>query len=267
MNIAPFNCANSSRILVFHGDSSELLHNQTVKPDSIDLTVTSPPYDNLRSYGSLFDLGKVVAGLWKVTKEGGCVIWVVGDSTINGSETGTSFRQALEFKNQGWLINDTMIFLKKNPVPLVSKVRYMPRFEYIFCFSKGKPKTFNPLMEKCSYAGYDMNISETRSRNLDAKQSYRYGKKNRIVVKPEKVHYNVFEYAIGQNRTDHPATFPMGLAEDMIKSFSAPGDVVLDCFAGSGTTGVAAVSLDRKAIMIDSEEKYCEMMKKRFCLM
>ena len=89
-------------------------------PDGfIDLTVTSPPYDNLRAYsGYSFDFEAVAKELYRVTKQGGVVIWVVGDATIKGSETGTSFRQALFFKEIGFNLHDTMIYAKNSYVPL-----------------------------------------------------------------------------------------------------------------------------------------------------
>lgn len=68
----------------------------------IDLTVTSPPYDNLRTYNNTLDWNfdkfqQIANELYRVSKQGGVVVWIVGDATIKGSETGTSFRQALYF--------------------------------------------------------------------------------------------------------------------------------------------------------------------------
>ena len=66
-----------------------------LKSNRIDLTVTSPPYDDIRTYGGYsFDFHNTAKELYRVTKEGGVVVWVVSDQTENGSESGTSFRQA-----------------------------------------------------------------------------------------------------------------------------------------------------------------------------
>src|SRR5690554_2573254 len=125
----------------------------------IDLTVTSPPYDNLRTYnGYSFDFENIAKELFRVTKQGGVVVWVVGDATVKGSETGASFRQALYFKEIGFNLHDTMIFRKPNPVPQFPTIkRYTNDFEYMFVFSKGQPNTFNPLETRCKTAGRKVN--------------------------------------------------------------------------------------------------------------
>ena len=123
----------------------------------LDLTVTSPPYDNLRSYnGYIFDFEAVAKELFRVTKTGSVVVWVVGDATIKGSETGTSFRQALFFMECGFNLHDTMIWEKTNPIPLTHN-RYEQHFEYMFVFSKGSPKTFNPIKIPCATKGQIRN--------------------------------------------------------------------------------------------------------------
>ena len=119
----------------------------------VDLTVTSPPYDNLRTYnGYSFDFEAVAKELYRVTKQGGVVVWVVGDATIKGSESGTSFRQALFFKEIGFNLHDTMIYAKNNPIPL-NHNRYEQQFEYMFVFSKGKPNTFNAIKVRTKTGG------------------------------------------------------------------------------------------------------------------
>ena len=123
------------------GDCLELL--KDIPDGSVDLTVTSPPYDNLRTYNGNNDQWsadvwqKVIAELYRVTKDGGVVVWVVGDATIKGSETGTSFRQALYFKEIGFNLHDTMIYQKNNPMPYKHN-RYLPCFEYRTCIGHRK---------------------------------------------------------------------------------------------------------------------------------
>ena len=124
----------------------------------IDLTLTSPPYDNLRSYkGYVFPFEEIAQQLYRITKPGGVVVWVVADATIDGSETGTSFKQALYFKEIGFNLHDTMIFRKINPVPQIYRKRYTNEFEYMFVFSKGAVKTHNPIMVDCTHAGLELN--------------------------------------------------------------------------------------------------------------
>lgn len=233
-------------------------------PESVDLTVTSPPYDNLRTYnGSLewteLTWCKIIRELYRVTKQGGVVVWVVGDAVINrcGSESLTSFRQALCFRDAGFLLHDTMIFKKKNAIPL-NHNRYNQEFEYMFVFSKSRPKTFNPITERCRIAGkiqdyaYRNGTDKIHKRNNDLRP-----------VKDEKTKGNIWTYNVGGESTGHPAIFPIQLAIDHIKSWSNEGDTVLDPFTGSGTTGIAARILRRKFIGIEKDPEYFKISTKR----
>jgi len=230
--------------------------------ECIDLTVTSPPYDNLRKYkGFKWDFEGVANELYRVTKKGGIVVWVVGDATINGSETGTSFKQALYFKEIGFRLHDTMIFAKKNPIPL-NHNRYEQYFEYMFVFSKGKPKTFNPIMIPCVTAGRRYNW-ECESRVEE--QSVR-NRKETAVVKSHKQKGNIWEYTVGGGKGEtgnHPAIFPEQLANDHIISWSNEGDLVLDPFMGSGTTAKMALLNNRKFIGFEISEEYCKIAEER----
>ena len=181
----------------------------------VDLTVTSPTYDDLRKYkGYDFDFESTVKELYRVTKQGGVVVWVVGDKTINGSETGTSFRQALGFMDTGFNLNDTMIFEKKNPLPTDKKNRYYQCFEYMFVFSKGMPKTFNPLTEPTT--GVRKTYKSSWGRNSDDKMIISTGKER--TVADTKIKRNIFQYGISLNVAtkdkiafEHPAIFPEAL--------------------------------------------------------
>lgn len=247
------------------GNSVDVL--KTLDSDSIDLTVTSPPYDNMRSYkGNVkfwnFDSFKIIAQeLYRITKKGGVVVWVVNDSTQNGSETGTSFQQALYFKECGFNLHDTMIYAKNNPIPQ-NHNRYEQSFEYMFVFSKGKPKTFNPLKEPTKNAGKTFNWGN-RKTLMDKNQCRRDRGEDNIVCKKEKIRKNIFYYSIGGGKTGHPAVFPLQLAVDHVLSWSNEGDTVLDCFMGSGTTGEASLRNNRNFIGIELEKEYFEMSKDR----
>lgn len=216
----------------------------------VDLTVTSPPYDNLRDYnGYSFSFESVAKELHRITKQGGVVVWVVGDATIKGSETGTSFRQALDFIKIGFNLHDTMIYSKtgmKNP----SNDRYHQTFEYMFILSKDKPKTFNPIKDrKNKYVGV-----------CGGEKSFRgeYG-----------MRFNVWQYANGGNNTSkddvfkHPAVFPELLANDHIISWSNEGDLVYDPFMGSGTTAKMAMLANRNYIGSEISQEYCDIAEKR----
>jgi site-specific DNA-methyltransferase (adenine-specific) len=234
---------------------------------SIDLTVTSPPYDNLRTYNGNNDLWNeqvwkdVIYELYKVTKEGGVVVWVVGDATIKGSETGTSFKQALWAKECGFNLHDTMIYQKSNRPPLNHR-RYEQEFEYMFVFSKGTPTTVNLLTTKCLNAG-KINSGTARNGGSDILQK-KHGEGKPI--KETKPLGNIWSYAVGvekDNKGIHPAIFPEKLAHDHIISWSNEGDTVLDPFMGSCTTGKMAKQLDRNFIGIELDVDYFAIAKER----
>lgn len=247
---------------VIHGECSEIMAH--MPGDYVDLTVTSPPYDNLRGYnGYLFPFEEIVKQLYRVTKQGGIVVWIVGDATLKGSETGTSFKQALYFKDIGFNLHDTMIYQKENPLPR-QKNRYEQAFEYMFVLSKGKPKTTNLIRVPCKQAGRK-RLGTARDNNRDS-----LIKNGESIVSKDKLKSNVWVinssgYATTKDKIafQHPAIFPERLAEDHILSWSNPGDVVLDCFCGSGTTLKMAKVNNRNFIGIDYSDEYVELSKQR----
>ena len=243
------------------GDACEKL--LEIDEESIDLVVTSPPYDNLRKYngaGETWNHEKfmcIANGLMRVLKPGGVIVWVVNDKTENGSKTGTAFRQALYFKEIGFNINDVMIWRKSNPMPQVRQPRYSSCFEYMFVFSKGLPKTFNPIMRECKFGG---KLYDSTAKNMDGESGRHSLTYN---VNKEMVDYNVWDIAVAQNKTNHPAVFPYEIPYRHIKTWSNEGDVVLDPFMGSGTTALAAIDLKRDYIGIELNEEYYKMCKER----
>lgn len=231
----------------------------------IDLTLTSPPYDNLRSYtGYSFDFEHSAQELHRVTKEGGVLVWVVGDATINGSETGTSFKQVLFFKECGFRLHDTMIYEKSGVTP--STNRYFPCFEYMFILSKGKPKTFNPICdrknkwrERWGKTRARRNVDGTLGKEYESRKAPEFGMRR-----------NIWKYVQGGGygsddkiAYDHPAIFPEKLAEDHILSWSNEMDLIYDPFMGSGTTAKMARLNKRRYIGSEISPKYCAIAKRR----
>jgi site-specific DNA-methyltransferase (adenine-specific) len=235
---------------------------QLIPDNSIDLTVTSPPYDNLRDYEQYdFNFKDLAKELYRITKDGGVVVWVVNDATIDGSETGTSFKQALYFKEIGFNLHDTMIWNKGSFSAVGSLTsRYAPVFEYMFIFSKGKPKTFNPIKDRKNKS-YGRKITGTNvTSNRESRKVSNFGEK----IKEYGQRFNVWKQPPEMNRNiNHPAPFPEDLIKDHIKSWSNEGDVVLDPFMGSGTTAKMAKKLSRKYIGFEISSKYCEIIKER----
>ena len=235
--------------------NEDCLNTMRAMPDGvIDLVITSPPYDNLRDYkGYSFDFESIAKELFRVVKEGGVVVWVVGDATVEGSETGTSFRQALFFKEVGFNLHDTMIYMKNNPMPQTGK-RYNQCFEYMFVLSKGAPKTFNPIMEETKYKG----VANMKNRGKDGSLDYR-----KMERKDTKKVGNIFAYSVGGGIStkdkiafQHPAIFPESLVKDQMITWSNEGDLVYDPFMGSGTTAKVSMLLNRNWIGSEISAEY-----------
>lgn len=237
-------------------------------PDKcVDLTVTSPPYDGLRDYnGYSFDFEKIAHELFRITKEGGVVVWVVGDATVNGSESGTSFRQALFFKDCGFNLHDTMIYQRMARFP--ETTRYMPEFEYMFVLSKGKPKSINLISDIANKKAGTKIVSKQREKDGTLKPMSSTLKGG--VIKENRVRGNVWWIDAGFNLStkdinafEHPAIFPEQLAADHIVSWSNDGDIVFDPFMGSGTTAKMAKILSRKFLGCELSEKYVAIANER----
>lgn len=232
---------------------------------SIDLTVTSPPYDNLRTYNgnigqwTFEKFQEIAKELYRITADGGVVVWVVGDATIKGSETGTSFRQALWFMDCGFNLHDTMIWEKTARIP--TQDRYYNVFEYMFVFSKGKPKTMNFI---CDHKNVTAGARRRKDKCINKGNNEKYQDKW-IVSGEYSRRENIWRIHIGKNAAtkNHPAPFPLQLAHDHIVSWSNEGDTVLDCFMGSGTTGEACVQTNRNFIGIELVDNYFDIAKQR----
>ena len=248
---------------IIEGNCLEIM--KDIDDNFVDLTLTSPPYDNLRTYkGFVFPFEEIANELYRVTKEGGIVVWVVNDATIKGSETGTSFKQALKFVEIGFNLHDTMIFRKQNPIPQIYRKRYSNEFEYMFVFSKGKVKIHNPIKVDCLHAGLKLNGTTYKNYSKGEQKRGKMAKP----VKKQKIKGNIWEYVVGKKKEDqyakgHPAPFPCALARDHISSWTNEGDVVLDPMNGSGTTCISALQLGRNYIGIDISKEYCDLARNR----
>ena len=234
-------------------------------PDNfVDLTVTSPPYDNLRDYkGYSFPFEDIAKELYRVTKNGGVVVWVVADATIEGSETGTSFKQALYFMQCGFNLHDTMIYKKTGVGSSGSNLAYPQAFEYMFVFSKGKPNTINHLkdIENKEY-GQLKKYAKTKS-DVNGYLSETVTKQVERNTKRDNVWYYHIGFSNGGDKTEHPAVFPEQLAADHVYSWSNEGDLVYDCFGGSGTTAKMAHLMKRNWILSEISSEYVQIAEKR----
>lgn len=246
---------------IFCDDAVHFMDNN-LDEESVDCVVTSPPYDNLRNYnGFSFSCEKMTSSLFRVMKKGGVVVWVVGDKIIKGNKTLTSFKQALTFQQIGFNVHDVMIYKKKN-TPFMRSNAYTNCYEFMFIFSKGSPKTFNPLKEPTVRNGFEMLVHNKGADGVN--------KKVLKELKKEKTKNNIWEYAVGLGGSTndrfafkHPAIFPEKLARDHILSWTNEGDIVFDPMCGSGTTCKCAKLLNRIYIGCDISEDYVEIAKQR----
>jgi DNA modification methylase len=238
-----------------------------IPEESIDMVVTSPPYEGLRKYGGhTWDFETVASELFRVIKNGGVVVWVVGDQTLDKSESGESFRQALRFMEIGFSLHDTMIYEKSGPSN-PSSTRYHQTFEYMFVLSKGEPKTFNGLKDRKNIWGHRWGKGTVRT----VEGNLAHTKEDKFEYEDFGLRFNVWRYNSGgmgmmskdKEAYEHPAIFPERLAIDHIKSWSNEGDTVLDPFCGSGTTLKAAKLLRRFGIGIEVDSTYCALIRKR----
>ena len=249
-------------IELLQGDCLERM--KEIESGSIDLTVTSPPYDNLRTYNGNNELWgehvwkAVLADLYRVTKDGGVVVWVVGDATIKGSETGTSFRQALWAMECGFNLHDTMIYEVPSTGAKGSNRAYWQAFEYMFVLSKGRAETVNRIKDR-----KNVTAGTTRKHYPQADINKSRGFGDRVIeIQPYGYRTNVWRIP-PKNKTGHPAPFPEQLANDHIISWSNEGDTVLDPFMGSGTTGKMAKLMNRNFIGIELDEQYFKIAQAR----
>lgn len=238
-----------------------------IPDNSLDMVLTSPPYDSMRDYGgkmswNLEKAADVIKMLYQSLKEGGVCVWVVGDETVDGSETMTSFRHAMMFADAGFRLHDTMIYYKDNPCPVGGSNRYYQAFEYMFVFSKGSPKTFNPLTEPKRNKYNDKRTERVKGfqRDTDGVMRPKYTKINQEDPKRR----NVWLYSLGSSdHTDHPAVFPYELARDHILSWTNEGDLVYDPFMGSGTTAIACIRNRRHFLGNEINKDYYDKCMER----
>lgn len=249
---------------LINGDCLKEMDNLIMEGVKVDMVLTSPPYDNLRDYGK--DFTGWGEHIWKpcldkiftILKDGGVCVWVVNDATIKGSETGTSFKQALYWMEIGGNLHDTMIWAKPTFTAVGAlRSRYAPVFEYMFIFSKGKIKTFNPIMDRKNKRAGDVVIGTIRQRDGSTKQMSKV-----ITIAEYGQRFNLWEMP-NQRYHGHPAPFPEQLAHDHIVSWSNEHDVVLDPFMGSGTTGKMCKVLNRNFIGIELDDGYFQIAKER----
>lgn len=253
---------------LYCGDAAAVLPELPASPQ---LVVTSPPYDHIRNYGGHgFDFEGIADALVAVLPVGGVLVWVVADGVIDGSKSGTSFRQALGFMGRGLRLHDTMIYEKAyptNPTPQ----RYGQVAEFMFVFSNGKPAVANLIKDRPNTEPGRFRLTKhPTGRAQDGTHAGRYvaggytrdqyGRRNNIWRYKVGYHHQAPDFLAAH---EHPAIYPYALARDHILTWTNPGDLVLDPMMGSGTTLRAAKDVGRRYVGVDIHEPYCELAKRR----
>lgn len=239
--------------------NEDCLETMKCMPDNfVDCIITSPPYDDLKKYnGFVFDFKAIAKELYRIIKEGCVLVWIVNDRIKDGSETGTSFRQALYFKEVGFNLHNTMIWNKTNPMPQIQYNRYSDSFEYMFILSKGKVRNFNPILIDCKDAGNNYNY--TAKHPSENKERV----KKDFVINNKKKLSNVWNVAVSKSQAEHPAIFPQKLIDKHIISWSNKNYLIYDCFMGSGTTALSCIKYNRNFIGSEISKEYCDAAMKR----
>ena len=259
---------------IFNEDCLETMKRM---PDNyVDLILTSPPYDNMRSYGGnknyhqrlnqtgfSFDFEGIAKELTRVLKPGGVIMWNVQDQTIKGSRTGNSMRQALFFMEEcGLFLHDHLIWYKTG-TPFPSIYRYRNVWENMFILTKGKPNTFNPILKKNKTGGASRNRRRERNHNGELVMKERV-----VTTKEYGIDDNVWYITNHFNVTDemkkygHPAVMADEVAKRHIQSWTNEGDVVYDPFLGAATTTRLAKQMNRNWIGSEIHKPYFDISKK-----
>lgn len=246
----------------------------------VALIVTSPPYDGMREYGGYsgaFDFPAVADACVACLMPGGVLVWVVGDQIVDGGESGTAFSQALHFRSLGLRIHQTLIF-QRWTVNGMCADRYHREHEYMFVLTKnGRPRVANMIADRRSAQPEKPVVKKLgMGRTGDVKLGADNLTRHRLGVTGEFTRRgSVWQYSVGgtgnmvgkheplRDVFAHPAIFPYALAADQVRSWSNPGDLVLDPMAGSGTTLRAAVDLGREAVGVEVNPEYCELIRER----
>ena len=254
-------CYSHAGVDVYHGDGAQVLRQDGIA-GTVDLIVTSPPYGALRDYGGHgFEFEAMAGACVAALAPGGVIVWVVADETIDGSETGKSYRQVLSFMDRGLLLHDTMIYLKSGSNGRTWKRRHSSAFEFMFVLSNGKPATVNKIIDQKTKGG---STGSYTKRNRDGTLSPREKRSIPLIIPRN----NVWNYLPGHGHEDqsafqHPAIFPLALAKDHIRTWSNPGELVADPMAGSGTTLRAAKELGRRAVGVEIHADYLPIITER----
>lgn len=236
-----------------------------IDSNAVDLTVTSPPYDAMRDYGGHeWDFAEIATELFRITKPGGIVAWNVQNQIIGGQESLSAERQRLYFCDAcGFRPHSTIYVLTTAAFRKPSKARYADTVQLVYIFSKGTPKTINILKDrKNKTAGASVRYG---TRKKDG--SRRYGN---LKITPDLgyrtnawyIKQCVQPHASNKFIHEHPALMPEPLAQDLVLSFSNPMELVLDPFAGAGTTARAAILSGRQYVGFEVHKPYYELAMK-----
>ncbi|MCL0881352.1 site-specific DNA-methyltransferase [Escherichia marmotae] len=267
----------TDEINLYQGDCLELL---TMMDDSsVDLIVTSPPYadQRKRTYGGIAPdkyvdwFSPIAEQLLRVLKPSGSFVLNIKEKVVNGERHTYVLELILKMRELGWLWTEEYIWHKKNSFPGKWPNRFRDSWERCLHFTKNRKFAMyqeavmvpvgdwkNERLKKLS--SRDMMRDESRVGSGFGKNISNW--QGREMAYPT----NVLHMATECGNKGHSAAFPEVLPEWFIRLFTTEGDVVLDPFAGSGTTLVAASRLSRKSVGFELLDEHCQVAKERLGL-
>ena len=262
---------------VLCGDAAQLLGE--LPPESVQLVVTSPPYADQRrnTYGGIHPDAYVdwfmpfAEQIQRVLRPDGAFILNIKEKAVRGERHTYVLELILAMRQAGWLWTEEFIWHKKNSYPGKWPNRFRDSWERLLQFNKQRKFAMYQdavMVPVGDWAdGRLRKLSETDQIRDESRVQSGFGKNisnwvGRKLAYPS----NVLHMATECSNRSHSAAFPETLPDWFIRLFTAEGDVVLDPFAGSGSTLAAAQKLNRRAIGIDINPEYCELMRERLGL-
>jgi len=248
-------------------------------PESVQTIICSPPYWGLRDYQHnqaigierseeefLENLFSVFGSLKPSLKEDGCLFVEVGDAATGNTYTGILERFVLGMISRGWLLRERLIVSREQSASNRTKT-WSPAYSMMYFFTKSKDYKFDRESIRRPYEGERLPRAAIYTKRTEMIGSPTFPNEkgkiaNNIIKTKSEKWISKLTKRTGIN-ISHPAPFSRDVVVEPILATTEPGDLVLDCFSGSGTTGVVCIQTDRRYIGLELNPVYAEMSRVR----